>query len=110
MMTRETKIGLVVSCSFLCLVGLVLGSKLKDMGRNAPTAETSAEEQAAKVEKEDNDPDMGKVVPASAEEIKNLDRAPDSPEAKVLSVKATPAEKEKSELDLPPNDETEVSK
>ena len=28
MMTRETKAGLVVSCSFLCLVGVVLYSKL----------------------------------------------------------------------------------
>lgn len=111
-MTRETKIGLVVSCSFLCLVGLVLGSKLRDMGRNAPTSEASAEDaqQLAKAEKEANDPDMGKVIPASAEEIKNLDPAPDPTEGKVLSVKATPAEKEKSELDLPPNEETEVSK
>lgn len=30
MMTRETKVGLVVSCSFLCLVGVVLFSKLKE--------------------------------------------------------------------------------
>jgi hypothetical protein len=31
-MTRETKIGLVVSCSFLCLVGLVFYSKLNRLG------------------------------------------------------------------------------
>jgi len=30
MMTRETKAGLVVSCSFLCLVGVVLVSKLRE--------------------------------------------------------------------------------
>src|SRR5437879_934528 len=29
-MTRETKAGLVVSCSFLCLVGVVLFSKLNE--------------------------------------------------------------------------------
>jgi hypothetical protein len=111
-MTRETKIGLVVSCSFLCLVGLVLGNKLREMSRNAPSADISANEaeQVAKAEKDAKDQDVGKVVPASAEEIKNLDPAPDPTEGKVLSVKATPAEKEKGDPDLPPNDDAEVSK
>src|SRR5690242_3249418 len=40
-MTRETKAGLVVSCSFLCLVGVVLYSKLK--GPKAPLADAYAE-------------------------------------------------------------------
>ena len=35
-MTRETKAGLVVSCSFLCLVGIVLVSKLKEANAPAP--------------------------------------------------------------------------
>jgi hypothetical protein len=35
-MTRETKAGLVVSCSFLCLVGIVLVSKLKEANTPAP--------------------------------------------------------------------------
>src|SRR6266849_144847 len=40
-MTRETKAGLVVSCSFLCLVGVVLYSKLN--GPKLPPAEGYAE-------------------------------------------------------------------
>ncbi|HEV2948678.1 MAG TPA: hypothetical protein VGX70_14990, partial [Gemmataceae bacterium] len=40
MMTRETKAGLVVSCSFLCLVGVVLYSKLT--GKNVGLAEAEA--------------------------------------------------------------------
>jgi hypothetical protein len=35
-MTRETKAGLVVSCSFLCLVGIVLVSKLKEANTPVP--------------------------------------------------------------------------
>jgi hypothetical protein len=34
-MTRETKVGLVVCCSFLCLVGVVLGCKLRGEGEQA---------------------------------------------------------------------------
>ncbi|HEV3202950.1 MAG TPA: hypothetical protein VGY77_01135 [Gemmataceae bacterium] len=37
MMTRETKLGLVVSCSFLCLVGVVLYTKLNESGRSDPS-------------------------------------------------------------------------
>ena len=40
-MTRETKAGLVVSCSFLCLVGVVLYSKLN--GPKLPAADAYAE-------------------------------------------------------------------
>ena len=40
MMTRETKAGLVVSCSFLCLVGVVLYSKLT--GKNVGLGEAEA--------------------------------------------------------------------
>ena len=36
-MTRETKVGIVVSCSFLCLVGAVLALKMQRAGE-APTA------------------------------------------------------------------------
>src|ERR1700687_2360101 len=44
MMTRETKVGLVVACSFLCLVGLVLGGKLTQSMRNSPPEDPAAEE------------------------------------------------------------------
>src|SRR5713226_7263116 len=40
-MTRETKAGLVVSCSFLCLVGVVLYCKLT--GKNPSLAEAGSE-------------------------------------------------------------------
>src|SRR5438270_541058 len=40
-MTRETKAGLVVSCSFLCLVGVVLYCKLN--GPKPPLADSYAE-------------------------------------------------------------------
>ena len=42
-MTRETKAGLVVSCSFLCLVGIVLLSKLRDPYGTLPSADALAE-------------------------------------------------------------------
>jgi hypothetical protein len=110
-MTRETKIGLVVSCSFLCLVGVVLGNKLREMGRNqgAEVASANEPDQDVKADKETHESDVGKVVPASAEEIKKLDPAPDAAEGKVLSVKANPA-KEKEEPDLPPGEEVDSSK
>jgi hypothetical protein len=38
-MTRETKVGLVVACSFLCLVGIVLASRLMDETRLTDPAE-----------------------------------------------------------------------
>jgi hypothetical protein len=112
-MTRETKIGLVVSCSFLCLVGVVLGTKLLEMGRNQSAEVASANEpdpdKDARTEKESHESDMGKVVPASAEEINKLDPAPDTTEGQVLSVKANPA-KEREEPDLPPGEEVDSPK
>jgi hypothetical protein len=43
-MTRETKAGLVVSCSFLCLVGIVLVSKLREtQPSDSTTPETNSE-------------------------------------------------------------------
>src|SRR5437870_3912147 len=44
MMTRETKVGIVVSCSFLCLVGVVLFSKLGEKGGTGTDAEAQARE------------------------------------------------------------------
>ena len=46
-MTHETKVGLVVSCSFLCLVGVVLFSKLHEQKKTGTDAETQAREEAA---------------------------------------------------------------
>jgi hypothetical protein len=43
MMTRETKAGLVVSCSFLCLVGIVLVSKLREAHNVDPSGEATDE-------------------------------------------------------------------
>src|SRR5260370_35226872 len=47
MMTRETKAGLVVSCSFLCLVGVVLYSKLTGKSVGLAEAEAAAGSVAA---------------------------------------------------------------
>jgi nucleoid-associated protein YgaU len=41
-MTRETKAGLVVSCSFLCLVGVVLYCKLTGKNPGLPDSDTTA--------------------------------------------------------------------
>jgi hypothetical protein len=41
-MTRETKAGLVVSCSFLCLVGVVLYCKITGKNPGLPDADTTA--------------------------------------------------------------------
>ena len=38
-MTRETKIGLVVTCSFLCLVGVVLAGKMRNSARQTASTE-----------------------------------------------------------------------
>src|SRR5580704_8359673 len=46
-MTRETKVGLVVSCSFLCLLGTVLYFKLKEP---APVASEYASADGAPLE------------------------------------------------------------
>ena len=45
-MTRETKVGLVVACSFLCLVGVVLGGKLTQAWRGN-SSDDAADEQVA---------------------------------------------------------------
>jgi hypothetical protein len=42
-MTRETKLGLVVSCSFLCLLGTVLFLKLNDRGAVPPSPYAKAD-------------------------------------------------------------------
>ena len=49
-MTRETKAGLVVSCSFLCLVGIVLFSKLND--KEASSSEGLSATELAELTKE----------------------------------------------------------
>jgi hypothetical protein len=41
-MTRETKVGLVVSCSFLCLVGVVVVCKLRGNTTDLPSADAQA--------------------------------------------------------------------
>jgi len=114
-MTRETKIGLVVSCSFLCLVGLVLANKLKEMSRKQAVEESQASgpEQVAEAETGPTDPFAGTVTRASVEEIKNLDPAPDTTDGQLTGVKPNPPRKEITtpiEPDLPPKEVEDVSK
>src|SRR5438876_8771298 len=46
-MTRETTIGLVVSCSFLCLVGVVIVTKMRPGTGPTPHPDTLAEADVA---------------------------------------------------------------
>ena len=41
-MTREIKVGLVVSCSFVCLVGVVVSTKLREKNQAAKADATSS--------------------------------------------------------------------
>jgi hypothetical protein len=63
MMTRETKVGLVVACSFLCLVGLVLGGKLSQNWRGTHTREPSSEDLRAANDKAGPDKKDAKQSP-----------------------------------------------
>src|SRR5438445_562798 len=47
-MLRETKVGIAVSCSFLCLVGAVVSSKLRQ--QEPSTAQARARDDAARAE------------------------------------------------------------
>jgi hypothetical protein len=61
MMTRETKAGILVSCSFLCLVGIVLFSKLNEK-EEATTASAEADDSGwvkAPDEPQPTDPSAG---------------------------------------------------
>ena len=67
-MTRETKVGLLISCSFLCLVGGVLFFKLKDSSAQDLDELDDVEHLMAELE----------PVPAAAEpkELPPLDASP----------------------------------
>ncbi|MFL5244954.1 MAG: hypothetical protein ACJ8FY_22865 [Gemmataceae bacterium] len=114
-MTRETKVGLVVSCSFLCLVGVVLTNKLKELSQKQTAAEEDqvvVPEQVAQAPTGPNDPFAGVVMPASAEEIKNLDPAPDSTGDPLAGVDSHPSlnqEKTRIKPDLPPTEVEDFS-
>jgi hypothetical protein len=63
MMTRETKVGLVVAASFLCLVGIVVSSRLR---RNADDAARAQAESAKVNSKLDEGPPNQKGTPPAA--------------------------------------------
>jgi hypothetical protein len=74
MMTRETKAGILVSCSFLCLVGIVLFSKLNEK-EEATTASTEADESGwvkAPDEPQPTDPSESGGQPTAAKEPARL--------------------------------------
>src|SRR5262245_22954388 len=50
MMTRETKVGVVVACSFFCLVGVGLGGKLTKAW-HCSSSDDAADEQVASNDK-----------------------------------------------------------
>ena len=71
-MTRETKVGLVVSASFLCLVGVVLVCKFRegDSGKAPANPQANADEVVTSPDaaKTAAAPDQPKIVPVKNEE------------------------------------------
>jgi len=72
-MTRETKAGLVVSCSFLCLVGIVLFSKLREAPTPGTVGDDSTEPTLASAPEEPQPIKEVKTEPVA--EIKDLAKA-----------------------------------
>lgn len=72
-MTRETKIGLVVACSFLCLVGIVVASKWR--GGDDPSEEQTVNIAAAKLTQNAADP-KGKDGASKSEKPLTLSALP----------------------------------
>ncbi len=81
-MTRETKLGLVVSCSFLCLLGMVLGLKLGEAPADTAVA-------AGKQEGEEGPPPAS-GEPDSAVEIGKKEREASDPNLLPASLKLAP--------------------
>src|SRR5947209_155170 len=73
MMTRETKAGLVVSCSFLCLVGIVLFSKLREAPTPGTAGDDSTEPTLASAPEEPQP--IKEVKTEAVAEIKDLGKA-----------------------------------
>ncbi|MSU78277.1 MAG: hypothetical protein EXS16_09290 [Gemmataceae bacterium] len=68
-MTRETKVGLVVACSFLCLVGVVVASKLR--GANGTTADAEQQEIKVAAAKANPDTEKNNVSPTPPKSAKD---------------------------------------
>src|SRR5262249_38437582 len=69
-MTRETKIGLVVACSFLCLVGIVVASKWNR--GDTTTREPELQENYVMIKEGQTPPE-----PAKKKEVRAGERQPD---------------------------------
>jgi hypothetical protein len=93
MMTRETKAGLLVSCSFLCLVGIVVFSKMTEQSapeannedgegwvRDPESPEAAGGKQATPLVEKENDnlrpKEPGKLVLASGQDLGGSSPAP----------------------------------
>ncbi len=68
-MTRETKVGLVVACSFLGLVGVVVASKLR--GANGTTADAEQQEIKVAAAKANPDTEKNNVAPTPPKSAKD---------------------------------------
>ena len=80
-MTRETKVGLVVSCSFMCLVGVVLYTKMKENAHRTVSS-PYAQEGTTPVSPADPTPSAGSsppsILPASLREAGSAVAEPSS--------------------------------
>ena len=72
MMTRETKIGMGVACSFLCLLGVVLAGKYTTLFGTPPSSDADAQiasiDGSESAKKDPKATDKGKKAPASPAE------------------------------------------
>ncbi|HEY1859266.1 MAG TPA: hypothetical protein VGG61_02875 [Gemmataceae bacterium] len=84
MMTRETKIGLGVACSFLCLLGVVLAGKYTTLFGTPPSSDADtfvASNDTSEIPKKDTKaPDKRKKdPPSSTEALPTLEPVPNAP-------------------------------
>jgi hypothetical protein len=94
MMTRETKMGLVVSCSFLCLVGVVVYTKLNEGGRTDPSPYLKADGSLPDIPEDPAPVEAGGASPLPGK---------DNPDAVRVNENSAPEKKEPAPVPLPPN-------
>src|SRR5207245_9614526 len=88
-MTRETTVGVVVSCSFLCLVGLVLANKMREGERKDDTV---SEEQISSALEDPKPAEGGSgQPPAIVPLVPSQTHAPGGPQPGPVAMGETPA-------------------
>lgn len=96
-LTRETKAGLVVAGSFLCLVAVVVLARLRNS--DTPSGEQTAPEQTASAEAKTPSPEPPKPQPVT--QMPELQPAPPSPGGQVVQTSGATAEPPKTTFPEP---------